>query len=200
MFDTGGEDRVFEQNVSRLAADLAPVKSTVPSHGHWDHGGAMLRALQLIRDRNGGATIPYYAHPDMFRRRGMKLPDGAMRIIEDVPSIEALTDNGARVVNTKEPQLLLEGTAYVSGEIPRVTPFETGLPGQHRLALDGKTWEPDELIMDERFLAVSVRGKGLVVFSACSHAGVVKVPGAHFPANRCTRFLAACISPERMSA
>jgi 7,8-dihydropterin-6-yl-methyl-4-(beta-D-ribofuranosyl)aminobenzene 5'-phosphate synthase len=175
LFDTGGEDRVFEQNVSRLAADLAPVESIVLSHGHWDHGGAMLRALQLIRDRNGGAVIPYYAHPDMFRRRAMKRPDGAMLVIEDVPSIDALTNHGARVVNTKEPQLLLDGTAYVSGEIPRVTPFETGLPGQHRLALDGKTWEPDELIMDERFLAVNVRGKGLVVFSACSHAGVVNV-------------------------
>ena len=175
LFDTGGEDRVFEQNVSRLAADLAPVESIVLSHGHWDHGGAMLRALQLIRDRNDGATIPYYAHPDMFRRRAMKRPDGSMLVIEDVPSIDALTTNGARVVNTKEPQLLLNGTAYVSGEIPRVTPFETGLPGQHRLALDGKSWEPDELIMDERFLAVNVLGKGLVVFSACSHAGVVNV-------------------------
>ena len=105
----------------------------------------------------------------------MKRPDGAMLLIEDVPSIEALTNHGARVVNTNEPQLLLDGTAYVSGEIPRVTPFETGLPGQHRLALDGKSWELDELIMDERFVAVNVRGKGLVVFTACSHAGVVNV-------------------------
>ena len=175
LFDTGGEDRVFEQNVSRLAADLAPVESIVLSHGHWDHGGAVLRALQLIRDRNGGAEIPYYAHPDMFRRRAMKRPDGSMMVIDDVPAIDALTYHGARVMNTREPQLLLDGTAYVSGEIPRVTPFETGLPGQHRLALDGKTWEPDELIMDERFLAVNVQGKGLVVFSACSHAGVVNV-------------------------
>jgi hypothetical protein len=29
--------------------------------------------------------------------------------------------------------------------------------------------------MDERFLAVNVRGKGLVVLTACSHAGVVNV-------------------------
>jgi 7,8-dihydropterin-6-yl-methyl-4-(beta-D-ribofuranosyl)aminobenzene 5'-phosphate synthase len=29
--------------------------------------------------------------------------------------------------------------------------------------------------MDERFLAVHVRDKGLVVFSACSHAGIVNV-------------------------
>ena len=29
--------------------------------------------------------------------------------------------------------------------------------------------------MDERFLAVHVRGKGAIVFTACSHAGVVNV-------------------------
>ena len=29
--------------------------------------------------------------------------------------------------------------------------------------------------MDERFVAVAVKGKGLIVFTACSHAGVVNV-------------------------
>ena len=47
--------------------------------------------------------------------------------------------------------------------------------GQHRRTEDGKGWEPDPLIMDERSVAVNVRGKGLVVFTACSHAGVVNV-------------------------
>jgi 7,8-dihydropterin-6-yl-methyl-4-(beta-D-ribofuranosyl)aminobenzene 5'-phosphate synthase len=175
LFDTGPEDRTFEQNVSRLGADLAPVEAIVLSHGHWDHGGAVLRALQLIRDRNGGREILYYAHPDMFRTRAMKQPNGSMRLMEDVPSTEALTANGALVVIAKEPQLPLDGMAYVSGEIPRVTPFERGLPGQHRKTLDGTGWELDELIMDERFVAVNVARKGLIVFTACSHAGVINV-------------------------
>ncbi len=51
----------------------------------------------------------------------------------------------------------------------------SGLPGQHRRTEDGKGWELDELLMDERFVAVHVRGKGLVVLTACSHAGVVNV-------------------------
>ena len=65
----------------------------------------------------------------MFRTRATKLPDGSMRPMEDVPGIEALTSFGASVVNTTEPQLLLDGTADASGEIARITPFETGLPG-----------------------------------------------------------------------
>jgi len=175
LFDSGPEDRTFEQNVSRLGADLGPVEAIVLSHGHFDHGGGMLRALQLIRDRNGGSEIPYYTHPDMFRTRALKQPNGSMRLLEDVPGIDALTAYGARVVDTREPELLLDGMAYVSGEIPRLTPFERGLPGQHRKTLDGTEWEPDELIMDERFVAVNVARKGLIVFTACSHAGVVNV-------------------------
>jgi 7,8-dihydropterin-6-yl-methyl-4-(beta-D-ribofuranosyl)aminobenzene 5'-phosphate synthase len=175
LFDTGPEDRTFEQNVSRLGADLGQVEAIVLSHGHWDHGGAMLRALQLIRDRNGGQDIPCFVHPDMFRTRAMRQSDGSMRLMENVPSLNALTNHGARVVSTLEPQLLFDQTVYVSGEIPRVTAFERGLPGQYRRTLDGQGWELDELIMDERFLAVNVAEKGIIVFTACSHAGVVNV-------------------------
>lgn len=175
LFDTGPEDRVFEQNVSRLGADLGAVEAIVLSHGHWDHGGAMLKALQIIRDRNGGKRVPYYAHPDMFRTRAMKRPDGQMLIMEDVPGVEALSLHGADVVNTNEAQTLFGGMACVSGEIARVTPFERGLPGQHRRMADGQGWELDELIMDERFVALNVKGKGLIVFTACSHAGVINV-------------------------
>lgn len=175
LFDTGPEDRVFEQNVSRHAADLGAVEAIVLSHDHWDHGGAMLKALQIIRDRNGGKRVPYYAHPDMFRTRAMKRPDGSMQIMEDVPGIEALGRHGADVVNTSEAQALFGGMAYVSGEIARVTLFERGVPGQHRRMADGQGWELDELIMDERFVALNVKGKGLIVFTACSHAGVINV-------------------------
>jgi len=175
LFDSGPEDRTFEQNVSRLGVDLGAVGAIVLSHGHWDHGGAMLRALQLIRDRNGGAEVPYYAHPDMFRTRAIKFDNDQMRPMEDVPSIDALKAHGARVESTRDARLLLDEMVYVSGEIPRVTSFEGGFKGQHRRTLDGLGWELDELIVDERFVAVNVRGKGIVVLTACSHAGVVNV-------------------------
>ena len=175
LFDTGPEEYSFERNTTRLGADLGIVESIVLSHGHWDHAGAMLLALGMIRSRNGGRKIPYYAHPGMFHSRAVKLPNGTIRRMEDIPSVEELTAFGAEVIATTEPQALHDGMFFVSGEIPRVTPYERGYPGQVRLMADGENWEPDELLMDERFLAVNVAGKGLVVLSACSHAGVVNV-------------------------
>jgi 7,8-dihydropterin-6-yl-methyl-4-(beta-D-ribofuranosyl)aminobenzene 5'-phosphate synthase len=175
LFDSGPEDYAFERNTTRLGADLGAVESIVLSHGHWDHSGAMFVALNAIRARNGNRDVPYYAHPGMFRSRAMRLANGGVRLMDDVPSIADLTAQGARVVSTTEPQLFLDDMFHVSGEIPRVTPFERGLPGQVRRTADGTDWEPDELILDERWLAVHVAGKGLVVFSACSHAGIVNV-------------------------
>src|SRR5689334_2498753 len=175
LFDSGPEDRTFEQNVSRLGVDLGPVEAMVLSHGHWDHAGAMLRALQLVRDRNGGRDVPCYMHPDMFRSRAAKLTDGSFRPMEDVPSVADLEANGGPVISSRTPQTIAGDTVFVSGEIPRVSGFEPGLPGQHRRTEDGRGWEPDELLLDERFIAVNVRDKGLVVLTACSHAGVVNV-------------------------
>jgi 7,8-dihydropterin-6-yl-methyl-4-(beta-D-ribofuranosyl)aminobenzene 5'-phosphate synthase len=175
LFDTGPEEYAFERNVTRLGADLGIVDSIVLSHGHWDHAGAMLLAIGMIRGRNGGRKIPCYVHPGMFRSRGVKLPNGTVRRMEDVPSVDDLTSFGAEAVVTREPQDLHDGMFFVSGEIPRVTAYERGYPGQVRLMDDGQNWEPDELLIDERFLTVNVAGKGLVVFSACSHAGIVNV-------------------------
>jgi 7,8-dihydropterin-6-yl-methyl-4-(beta-D-ribofuranosyl)aminobenzene 5'-phosphate synthase len=175
LFDTGPDDWVFERNVDRLGFDMGAVEGVVLSHGHWDHSGAMVRALQMIQARNGGRRVPTYMHPDMYRSRAIKAGDGAIHPMEDVPSCEELERNGAMVIHATEPQLLLENLFFVSGEISRVTAFETGMQGHLRRSLDGSEWESDPLIMDERFVAVAVKGKGLVVFTACSHAGVVNV-------------------------
>jgi 7,8-dihydropterin-6-yl-methyl-4-(beta-D-ribofuranosyl)aminobenzene 5'-phosphate synthase len=175
LFDSGPEEYAFERNVTRLAADLAPVEAIMLSHGHWDHAGAMLLALNMIRGRNGGREVVFDAHPDMFRTRAVKMANGSVRQMEDIPSIEDLTAFGAKVETSRAPHSILDGMAHVSGEIPRVTSYERGYPGQVRRTEDGKGWEPDELLLDERWLGFNVKGKGLVVLSACSHAGIVNV-------------------------
>jgi 7,8-dihydropterin-6-yl-methyl-4-(beta-D-ribofuranosyl)aminobenzene 5'-phosphate synthase len=55
-----------------------------------------------------------------------------------------------------------------------VSAFEKGR-SDHLCRPVGGDWQPDPLLMDERMLVVHVKGLGLVVFSACSHAGIVNV-------------------------
>ena len=176
LFDGGPAGYAVKRNGERLATEFGRIDTIVLSHGHWDHAGGLLAALELIRDAGGGEgrEIPFHVHPGMFRARASKRPDGQLVPYREIPGPDTLARNGASVVSSTEAQLIHDGRFYVSGEIPRVTSYETGFAGHMSLSDDGE-WEPDPLIMDERFLAVNVKDKGLVVFSACSHAGVVNV-------------------------
>ena len=111
----------------------------------------------------------------MFAERALQKPDGEVIRFEQVPNVDELAKAGSKVINTEEPQFIADGAFYLSGEIPRRTAYETGLPGNVRRASDGQGWEPDPLILDERFISVHVKDKGQVVSSACSHAGLVNV-------------------------
>jgi 7,8-dihydropterin-6-yl-methyl-4-(beta-D-ribofuranosyl)aminobenzene 5'-phosphate synthase len=175
LFDTGPDPLVLLGNAAKLGVDWGEIDAIMLSHGHFDHTGAVLAALDAIRNRRGGGRVPVHLHPGMFARRGQALPGGAVVMLEDVPSPDLLGEAGAEPMVTAEAASLFDGLFHVSGEIARVTPFEVGLPGHVRRSDDGKRWEPDPLIVDERFLAADVAGKGLVVFSACSHAGIVNV-------------------------
>ncbi len=175
LFDAGPVEFAIEYNGTRLGVDFAAIEAVVLSHGHWDHAGGLPMALDLIHGRNGGRQVPCYVHPEMFRQRALPLPDGELLPIREIPSPDALAARGADVISTKKPQMFLDQMFSLSGEIPRVTPYERGFPGHMRRGEDGRSWEPDPLIMDERFVAVHVKDKGIVVLTACSHAGVVNV-------------------------
>ncbi len=175
LFDAGPEDYAVERNGDRLRVDFGAVEAMMLSHGHWDHGGGMLEAVRLVRAARAGGDLPCYLHPGMFRQRGRKLETGAVLPMADVPAPEEYTRLGARPVVTERPCTVLSDMFFISGEIPRVTSYEVGLPGHMARDGEGEDWEPDPLIMDERFMAVHVKEKGLVVFSACSHAGLINV-------------------------
>jgi len=175
MFDAGPENYTLERNAPRLGVDFSAVDGIVLSHGHWDHAGGLPAAVRLVGAANGNRSVPVFVHPDMFRQRAMTLASGAILPIKAIPDPQELGELGADVQSSTEPQLLFDDFFWVSGEIPRVTSYEKGFPGHMRRSEDGSSWEPDPLIMDERFVAVRVRDKGIVVFTACSHAGVVNV-------------------------
>jgi 7,8-dihydropterin-6-yl-methyl-4-(beta-D-ribofuranosyl)aminobenzene 5'-phosphate synthase len=174
LFDAGPEGATLVRNAAILGVDFGAVEAIVLSHGHWDHGGGLVAAIEAVTKRRRAGSVPCFVHPGMFGQRGSQRPDGVLIAQEPVAQPQHLTAAGASVVNTRQPQSIAD-VFHVSGEIPRVTRYETGLPGHVQRSLDGGRWEPDPLIMDERFVSVHVKDRGQFVFSACSHAGIVNV-------------------------
>jgi len=181
LFDVGPYADVWLDNADRLGIDLATIESVFLSHWHWDHSGGLptvLAAVSAARSSVGLAAPVVDVHPDRPDQRGTRLTGGDLVLLPTEPSIDELAAAGADVVTHADDHLLGDGLLLGSGEIARVTAYESGLVGHHTIrfgaaADGGDLIVADPLIMDERFLAAEVHGRGVTVLSACSHAGVV---------------------------
>lgn len=173
LFDVGTEGAAFLRNCRNLALDLREVEHIAITHGHWDHMGALPAAIEAIVAAGGAVTV--HVNPGMFNERGVLLKSGMVMPVADVPTPEEMTARGASVVNDGAERLLLGKHFYYSGEIPRVSAFETGRVDHLCRGHNSEEWRPDPFLMDERMLVARVRDLGLIVFSACSHAGIVNV-------------------------
>jgi 7,8-dihydropterin-6-yl-methyl-4-(beta-D-ribofuranosyl)aminobenzene 5'-phosphate synthase len=164
LFDTGCGSDTAISNAEGLGLNLKEVDCIVLSHGHYDHFGGLRSVLKVI----GKPNLPLIVHEDMFKARGAAGKDAFHRY-PDFPTKQELSP--AQAISTKQPQLFLNNTLLVTGEIPRETTFETGF-GQHK-ALSAEGWKADVWILDDRAIAVNVKDKGLVIVSGCAHAGII---------------------------
>jgi 7,8-dihydropterin-6-yl-methyl-4-(beta-D-ribofuranosyl)aminobenzene 5'-phosphate synthase len=174
LFDVGPYPDIWLDNAGRLAIDLATIECIFLSHWHFDHSGAMpdvVAAIAAARAAAGLGPPIVDLHPDRPDQRGVLLPSGVMLLLPQEPTFEVIAQAGGKVVTRDRPHPLCGDFFLGSGAIDRVTAYETGLVGHH--SWRGDVCEPDALIMDERFVAACVPGRGVTVFSACSHAGIV---------------------------
>jgi 7,8-dihydropterin-6-yl-methyl-4-(beta-D-ribofuranosyl)aminobenzene 5'-phosphate synthase len=165
LFDTGGSPNGVVENAERMGINLSEVECIVISHGHYDHFGGLLSAVKAAKK----ADLPIIVHQSMFVTRGTASAKETVRKYPEFPTEAQLRP--ARIVSTKKPSLIADDMVCVTGEIPRKTSFETGY-AQHRAFVSG-SWQPDPWILDERAIAINIRGKGLVVLSGCAHAGII---------------------------
>ena len=95
------------------------------------------------------------------------------RELDLIPSIKEIKSAGGRPILEIGPIGIAKNTLLLSGEIPRITEYEKGMLG-HRAFINDE-WQNDEAILDDRCLIANVKGKGLVVMSGCSHAGLINI-------------------------
>ena len=174
LFDVGPYPQVWLDNAARHRIDLAAIELVFLSHWHFDHSGGFPDVIAAIADARATAGLPapiIDLHPNRPDQRGIKGPTGLFTMLPDEPTFEAIETAGGVIETNDQPHLIGGGLFLGSGEIPRVTSYETGLVGHHTFR--NGVAKADPLIMDERFFAADVRGRGVTVLSACSHAGVV---------------------------
>src|SRR6478672_6949162 len=74
LFDTGTEGAAFLRNSANLGIGLGAVEEIAITHGHWDHMGALVDAIDAIVAQRGSVTV--HVNPLMFRERAVTLANG----------------------------------------------------------------------------------------------------------------------------
>jgi 7,8-dihydropterin-6-yl-methyl-4-(beta-D-ribofuranosyl)aminobenzene 5'-phosphate synthase len=168
LFDAGASPDGVVDNMRRLQVDPSGIAAIVCSHGHFDH----TTGLDGLIRRLGRTNLPVLVHPDFWRRRRLVIPGHDPHEIP-ATSRRALDEAGFQVIEERQPGFLFDRSVLVTGEVPRTTGYEPGLPPQQ--AWLGGRWEPDPLVLDEQAFVVDVKGKGLVVITGCGHPGIVNI-------------------------
>jgi 7,8-dihydropterin-6-yl-methyl-4-(beta-D-ribofuranosyl)aminobenzene 5'-phosphate synthase len=169
LFDTGLSPDAMVVNADRLGLGLDDIQAVVLSHGHFDHAGG----LSGLAGRHGVRSLPMVVHPGIWARRRLAVPG---TVAEELPTLSrhSLEAEGLKVLERRQPSLLVDDCVLITGEVDRTTDFELGMPPAHQ-AWTGSTWQHDPWIEDDQALVVNVRGRGLVVLTGCGHAGAINI-------------------------
>ena len=179
LMDGGPDPKIWSENAIKCKIPMHEISNVILSHYHIDHSNGLRSAVREIshhRTEAGKEAVVVDMHQSQIETRGFKVRGKIYPMKPSNPLAREFEEMGAKVTLHKKSHVVDE-CFYISGEIPRQTEYETGLPG-HFNQIDskyGKQWVPDEEIKDERYIACKIKGRGVVVFSACSHAGIVNV-------------------------
>jgi 7,8-dihydropterin-6-yl-methyl-4-(beta-D-ribofuranosyl)aminobenzene 5'-phosphate synthase len=161
LFDMGISD-AFKKNAQSLGINLAAVDLGVISHHHYDHGGGMAHFLEL----NNNAKIYLGEAPDgegYFKTLGfIKRYIGLdSRIFENHPDRFSFVGDDIEVL----PDV------YIIPKLEFTYPKPKG--NRYLYLKKDSVWQRDDF--SHEMLLVIKEGAGLVVFSGCSHNGILNM-------------------------
>lgn len=166
LFDTGPDSKSLIRNIQSMQTNVTVIERVIISHWHADHTGGLISFLKYRReaanaDSRRQSQVVVDVHPNRPIARGIAPSGRSDRVIcrlpED-PSSEAVEAEGGIMDGHAFPHLVAGNSVYVSGEIPRVTPFEEGLLGGMRWIEDGTRpghWHPELVALLMSVLHVS---------------------------------------------
>lgn len=155
LFDAG-QSHLFAENAAIMGVDLAKVDFAILSHGHYDHSGGLMRFLEI------NEHAPVYVH----RCASEPHYNGTEKYIGIDPQLAA----SSRLIYTGEEITLAPGIRLcaLSDRVSRFDPPPHGLT-----VLENGSFVPEDF-RHEQYLVVEEGGRK-IVFSGCSHRGVLNI-------------------------
>ncbi len=169
LFDTGVGKQALLSNAQALRINIKQVETIVLSHGHPDHTASIVESVCAI----GKKDLSVVAHPEARIRAAAVLPNQPRFEFPYYLDEEAIKQCGARLEWCDRPTALASASAYVTGQVPRITDFEKGAPpnSHYRVKQGDLVHDPD--IFDDQALVINVNDKGLIVLTGCAHSGLI---------------------------
>lgn len=160
LFDTG-QGFTLLHNAARMNKNLSAITSVLLSHGHYDHTGGLFSILQEYGSKK------VYADPGVFVPRYRVKDTGESYPIGIPNTREELENAGAKFDLSSEFRSIAPGV-YMTGAVPRITPFETGDSGLYCDCYG----ELLDSTADDQSLVLET-GRGVVLVLGCCHAGII---------------------------
>jgi 7,8-dihydropterin-6-yl-methyl-4-(beta-D-ribofuranosyl)aminobenzene 5'-phosphate synthase len=167
LVDVGRDPEVLLNNMEVLKVDISKIDLVVLTHCHHDH----THGLATIISEIGKKDLPVIAHPSIFRFNFRTRPFLSYIGIRKEDAKDQIERCGGRLFLVSEPFELMEGL-ITSGEISRETEFEN--LDRSRYTLENGHIQP-YMVTEELAVIANVSGKGLVIITGCSHAGIINI-------------------------
>ena len=155
LFDMG-QGEMFASNASILGIDLGKVGLTVLSHGHYDHGGGLMRFLEINK------TAPVYVSRHAFEPH-------YNAAVKDIGLDSALRDSG-RIVFVEDTLALGAG---ITIHACRDRAYSHPIDSAGLTALEDGVQRPEDF-RHEQYLLLEEAGRKICI-SGCSHRGILNI-------------------------
>ena len=161
LFDMGQTD-AFALNAEKLGIDLKAADIAVLSHGHYDHGGGIRKFLEI----NKNAKV--YLNENAFGNHY----NGSEKYIGLDKNLQ-----GEKRLAFVEDELVIDDelSLHSCNSLPRkytTNPYGLGIEREGVIQPDG--------FLHEQYLMINENGRR-VLFSGCSHKGVLNIAGWFSP-------------------
>ncbi len=161
LFDVGMTSAIISHNLLEFKKSIEKVRYIAISHGHNDHTGGLMWAIEAARPPVQVVAAPELFDPKWIKQKGKFVEIG-------MPFLREQIEAKAGLKLSNDPVELFPGVIF-GGNIPRIHPEESPDPGNWKQ--NSATGAVDDF-PDDRALFLHAEG-GIVILTGCCHAGLI---------------------------